>query len=270
VSASLAEVFDSARSQNRAALIGYLPAGFPTVEYSAQAMCLLVESGFDAIEVGLPYSDPLMDGPVIQAAVEAALLIGTSTSDVLSVVSQVGQTGAPALVMSYWNPIERFGIRDFARSLASAGGSGAITPDLTPEEATEWVEATDAFDLDRVFLIAPTSTDERIDKIARLSNGFVYAASLMGVTGVRDSAPKRARELVTRARALTNNPIAVGLGVSTPEQVSEIATYADGVIVGSLLIRTIQEALARMPDDPSEAIKAVVPVARQLAAAKFR
>lgn len=270
MSASLAEVFDVARAQDRAALIGYLPAGFPTVEYSAQAMCILIESGFDVVEIGLPYSDPLMDGPVIQSAVDAALSIGTTTSDVFSVAQQLSQTGAPNLVMSYWNPIERFGLRQFAQNLVAVGGSGVITPDLTPEEAKDWVDITNELGLSRVFLIAPTSTDERISKIARISNGFIYAASLMGVTGLRDSAPTRAKDLVDRARVLTDRPIAVGLGVSSAEQVHEIASYADGVIVGSLLVKTIQHALKEDPTDPGKALAALAPVAEQLAAAKFR
>lgn len=267
---SLAEAFETARSKDRAVLIGYLPAGFPTVEYSARAMCLMLQAGLDIIEVGLPYSDPLMDGPVIQSAVETALSIGTNTSDVLSVTAQVSATGSPALVMSYWNPIERFGARNFAENLSQVGGAGVITPDLTPEEADEWVEVTDEFGLARVFLIAPTSTDERIALIAKISNGFIYAASLLGVTGVRQSAPKRARELVARAKAQTNRPIAVGLGVSTPEQVREIATYADGVIVGSVLVKAIDDALKLDPSDPAKAVQSVLPVVRSLAAAKFR
>ena len=204
----------------------------------------MVENGVDVVEVGLPYSDPLMDGPTIQAAVDVALAQGTTTDDVLRTVEGVAGTGAVPLVMSYWNPVERYGLPRFAEGLAAAGGVGVITPDLTPEEAGPWVEATDAAGLDRIFLAAPSSTDARLRVIADATTGFVYAASTMGVTGARTAVGPRAADLVARLRAVTTHPVAVGLGVSTGVQAAEVAGYADGVIVGSAFVA----AAARRPD----------------------
>lgn len=239
---SLAEVFAQARAEERAALIGYLPAGFPTPQASVSLVAAMVAGGVDAIEIGLPYSDPLMDGPAIQQAVDLALRGGTTTDVVLDVVAEVSNAGATALVMSYWNPIERYGVERFAARLAAAGGVGVITPDLTPEEAGDWIAATDAHDLDRVFLVAPSSTDERIGIVAGVSSGFVYAASTMGVTGVRGAVPSGAAPLVARTRRRTNLPVAVGIGVSDAAQAREVAQYADGVIVGSAFVRRVLDA----------------------------
>ena len=238
----LHEVFTRAAAENRAALIGYLPAGFPTRDDGIDAIAAMVAAGVDIVEVGLPYSDPLMDGAVIQTAVDRALKAGTTPGDVLEVVRGVAATGAPPVVMSYWNPIERYGVDRFAADLAAAGGAGVITPDLTPEEASPWIAATDAHAIDRVFLVAPSSTDERIATVSRATTGFVYAASTMGVTGTRTEVGSGAHELVTRTRALSTLPIAVGLGVSTADQAAEVAQYADGVIVGSAFVRILLEA----------------------------
>lgn len=258
----LAEEFAEARAQGRALLIGYMPAGFPTWEDSVAIVTAMIENGVDVIEVGLPYSDPLMDGPVIQAAADQALAQGITTADVLRAVGAIAQTGAPTLVMTYWNPIERYGVDRFASDLAAAGGAGVITPDIIPEEAPAWIEATDAALIDRVFLVAPSSPPARIEAVAQISNGFVYAASLMGVTGTRESVSADARELVERTRALTNGPVCVGLGVSTPEQAAEVAGYADGVIVGSAFVRLVLEA-----DDPAAAAASVADLAARMSAA---
>ena len=236
---ALHEAFARARGEGRATLIGYLPSGFPSLTEGIALARAIVAAGVDVVEVGLPYSDPLMDGPVIQEAVHQALVGGSSVAHVLETVSGVAATGAPTLVMSYWNPIERIGTDAFAARLAAAGGVGVITPDLTPEEAGDWVSATDAAQLDRVFLVAPSSTDERIAAVAKVTSGFVYAASTMGVTGARASVGSHARELVSRVRAMTDLPVAVGLGVSTGAQAAEVASYADGVIVGSAFIARI-------------------------------
>lgn len=257
----LAAVFDRARSEGRAALIGYLPAGFPTVDGSVRLIAAMCEAGVDAVEVGLPYSDPLMDGPAIQEAVGIALANGTTTDTVLDVVGRVSAAGAAALVMSYWNPIERYGTARFADALAKAGGLGVITPDLTPEEAGDWIAATDAAGIARVFLVAPSSTDARIATVASAANGFVYAASTMGVTGERTALGARAGELVGRTRGRTSLPIAVGVGVSTGEHAREVAGYADGVIVGSAFIARV---LAAPGIDEAEA--AVRALAEELAA----
>ena len=258
---ALAEAFARARAEERAALIGYLPAGFPTRDDSVRLMRAMVEAGVDIVEVGLPYSDPLMDGPVIQAAADQALRGGTTPADVISIAGDVAQTGAATVVMSYWNPVERFGVDAFARDLAAAGGCGVITPDLTPEESAAWAAATREHDIDRIYLVAPSSTDERLSTVSDACTGFVYAASTMGVTGARSSVSGAAEALVARVRRVTDLPVAVGLGVSTGEQAAEIAAYADGVIVGSAFIKLILEA-------PSieEAEDAVAALARELAA----
>jgi tryptophan synthase alpha chain len=256
----LHEAFAAARAEERAALIGYLPAGFPSVDGAVDAIRVMVENGVDIVEIGLPYSDPLMDGPTIQAAVEIALRAGTTTRDVLATVEAVAATGAPTLVMSYWNPIERYGVDAFAADLAAAGGAGVITPDLTAEEAGPWVAASDAAGIDRVFLVAPSSTEERIGVVASVTTGFVYAASLMGVTGVQ-SVSAAAPALVARTRPHTPLPVAVGLGVSTAEQAADVAAYADGVIVGSAFVRLLLDA-----ETPASGVAAVGRLAADLAA----
>src|SRR4029077_11361686 len=192
--------FDRAAAEGRAALVGYLPAGFPTVDGAIEAAVAMAESGADVLEIGLPYSDPLIDGPVIQEATQRALAGGTRVTDVLRTVEAVAAAGVPVLVMTYWNPVDRYGVRAFARDLAAAGGSGLITPDLTVEEAGAWLDASDEHQLDRVFLVAPSSTGERVAKIARACRGFVYAASLMGITGTRDAVSTDASGLVKRIR----------------------------------------------------------------------
>jgi len=237
VSASAA--FDKARAEGRAALVGYLPAGFPSVEGSIEAMRVMVEAGCDVIEIGLPYSDPVMDGPTIQAAAQQALEGGIRTADVLRVVEAVADTGAPTLVMTYWNPVERYGVERFAADLASAGGAGLITPDLTPDSGAAWIAAADKHDLDKVFLVAPSSTPERIAMTTAACRGFVYATAVMGVTGARTTTSDLAGPLVARTRATTDLPIGVGLGVSNGDHAAEIASYADGVIVGSAFVRTL-------------------------------
>ncbi|MGA0209910.1 MAG: tryptophan synthase subunit alpha [Candidatus Nanopelagicales bacterium] len=255
-------VFDTARSEGRAALIGYLPAGFPTVDGSVALIRSLLEGGVDLVEVGLPYSDPLMDGPAIQEAVETALAAGVTTSDVIRVVERIEPDDTQAVVvMSYWNPIERYGQGRFAQDLSDAGGNGVITPDLIPEEAAEWIAATDAAGIDRTFLVAPSSTDARIDRVSSACTGFVYAASTMGVTGARDQVSSAAPELVARVRTHTEAPIGVGLGVSNGRQAAGIAGYADGVIVGSAFVRRILDA-----HDLAEATSSVRELASELAA----
>jgi len=239
---SVGGVFDKAKADGRAALIGYLPAGFPDVAGSIEAMRTMVDSGCDLIEVGLPYSDPVMDGPTIQAAAQQALEGGVRTSDVLRTVEAVAATGAAVVVMSYWNPVEKYGVERFAADLAGAGGSGLITPDLVPEEAQEWIAAADAHDLDKIFLVAPSSTDARLAMTARHCRGFVYATAVMGVTGARSSSSDLAGPLVERARAVTDLPIGVGLGVSNGDQAAEVAAFADGVIVGSAFVRRLLDA----------------------------
>jgi tryptophan synthase alpha chain len=233
----IGSVFAQAKSENRALLIGYLPAGFPTLGESVALVEAMYDGGVDLIEVGLPYSDPLMDGPVIQQAVDQALSNGATPQSVLTVVKAVSELGVVPVVMSYWNPIEQFGIEAFAYELRQAGGAGVITPDLTIEEGQPWIAAAGSQELAPIFLVAPSSTNERISRIAQVTQGFVYAASTMGVTGARDRVSNMAPQLVARVRASTDLPIAVGLGVSNGAQAAEIAKYADGVIVGSAFVK---------------------------------
>jgi tryptophan synthase alpha chain len=234
--------FEKAAAQDRAALVGYLPAGFPTVDGAIAAALAMAEAGADIVEIGLPYSDPLMDGPVIQEAVQRALTGGVHVADVLRTVAAVAAAGVPVLIMTYWNPVDHYGVDAFARDLAAAGGSGLITPDLTPEEAGPWLAAAAAHHLDPVFLVAPSSTDERIELITKVCGGFVYAASLMGITGARDTVSSQAAGLVARVRACTPLPVAVGLGVRDGAQAAEVAGFADGVIVGSAFVQRLLDA----------------------------
>jgi tryptophan synthase alpha chain len=258
---SVRTAFDKAAADGRAALVGYLPAGFPDVVGGIDALRAMVEAGCDVIEVGLPYSDPVMDGPTIQAAAQRALEGGVRTRDVLRTVEAVAATGTPTLVMTYWNPIERYGVGRFAADLAAAGGAGLITPDLTPDAAGAWISAADEHDLDKVFLVAPSSTDERVAMTTAACRGFVYATAVMGVTGARASSSDLAEPLVARTRAVTDLPIAVGLGVSNGDQAAGVASYADGVIVGSAFVRCLLDH-----DEPSEALGALRVLTRDLAA----
>src|SRR5215207_8171740 len=238
---TVGHAFEKAKAESRAALIGYLPAGFPDVPGAIEAIKAMVDAGVDVVEVGLPYSDPLMDGPTIQAAAERALAGGVRIADVFRTVEAVAATGTPALMMTYWNPVERYGVERFAASMADAGGAGLITPDLSPDEATEWVAAADKHDLDKVFLVAPSSTPDRIAMTAAACRGFVYATSVMGVTGARTSTSDSdaAPPLVRRVREATDLPVGIGLGVSNGAQAAEVARYADGVIVGSALVKCL-------------------------------
>jgi len=228
-------------AEGRAALVGYLPVGFPDVQGSIDAMVAMVEAGVDIVEIGVPYTDPLMDGPVIQHAAEVALRGGSRLSDIFTAVRAVADTGAPALVMTYWNPVLRYGVDRFAEDLARAGGAGLITPDLIPDEAGQWLAAAERHDLDRVFLVAPSSTPQRLLSTSLACRGFIYAASTMGVTGARTSLGDAAEVLVTRTRLMTDKPICVGLGVSTGAQAAKVAAFADGVIVGSALVRCLTD-----------------------------
>jgi tryptophan synthase alpha chain len=259
MTASVRDTIERCRSQGRAALVGYLPAGFPDVDGSVAALRAMVAAGVDVVEVGLPYSDPVMDGPVIQRATERALAAGFRVDDVFRVVEPVA-ADAPTLLMTYWNPIERRGVEAFAAALDSAGGAGLITPDLIPDEAAEWIAASDRHDLDRVFLVAPSSTDERIAQTAAASRGFVYAASLMGVTGARAELSAAGSALVERVRKAAEIPVGVGIGVSTGEQAAEVAGYADAVIVGSAFVRCLLDAA-----DRSAGVDAVAALAADLA-----
>ena len=256
----LSALFEKTKRENRAALIGYVPAGFPSVEQCLDVVKSMVAGGVDAIEIGFPYSDPVMDGPIIQAAADQSLKNGTGASEVLSTVKEVASLNVPVVVMTYWNPIERFGAPAFAKAIAEAGGSGVITPDLTIEEAGSWRSAVKESAINSIFVVAPSTKDSRLASVTSECSGFIYAASLMGVTGTRTSVSSQAKDLVERIRKVSATPIAVGLGVSTPDQANEVAKYADGVIVGSAFIRQIQEAATF-----EDGLKRVEELARSLA-----
>ncbi|WP_340538734.1 tryptophan synthase subunit alpha [Nocardioides sp. GXZ039] len=258
---STSTAFDTARAEGRAALIGYLPAGYPDVAGGITALKTLVDAGCDIIEIGLPYSDPVMDGPSIQAAAQHALDGGIRTTDVIRTVEAVAATGTPTLVMTYWNPVERYGVERFATDLANAGGAGLITPDLTPDYAPEWIAAADEHDLDKVFLVAPSSTSERIAMTTAACRGFVYAAAVMGVTGGAAASSEVAGPLVARTRETTDLPIGVGIGVRTGAQAAELGAYANGVIVGTALVRTLLEH----PDDRAAGLRALATLTEELA-----
>lgn len=228
-----------ARAEGRAALIGYLPVGYPDLAGSIDAARTLIDRGADMIELGLPYSDPVMDGPVIQKAAGASLAGGNRTRHVIEAVDALSGRGAAILVMSYWNPILAYGPDAFARDLAGVGGAGVITPDLVPDEGRGWIAASERHGVDRIFLVAPSSPPDRLAHVVSHTRGFVYAASTMGVTGTRASVSAATEGLVERTRAAGAENVCVGLGVSTGEQAAEVGAYADGVIVGSAFVRTL-------------------------------
>ena len=230
----------AAEAAGRGVLVAYLPAGFPTVDETVEALVALAEGGADVIELGIPYSDPVMDGLVIQQATNRALENGFRVRNVFDIIRAVtARVDVPILVMTYWNPVVQYGIDTFAADLAAAGGAGLITPDLIPDEADEWIVASDAHGLDRVFLAAPSSTDERLRATVDASRGFVYAVSTMGITGAREDLDAAARTLVGRLRAVGAETVCVGVGISTADQVRDVCGYADGAIVGSLLVKTL-------------------------------
>jgi tryptophan synthase alpha chain len=242
-SSQLQVVFDKARAEDRGVLVGCMPAGFPTVAGGIDSMHAMADAGADVIEVELAYSDPVMDGPVIQRASEIALDGGVRTADMLHSIETVAGSGATVILMTYWAPVERYGVERFARDFAAAGGAGIVTPDLIPDEAAPWIAAADQHRLDKIFLVAPSSTDARIASTAATCRGFVYATSVMGVTGARTTTSNAAPELVERVRRVSDVPVGVGLGVRDGDQAAAVAGYADAVIVGSALVSCILDNL---------------------------
>jgi tryptophan synthase alpha chain len=224
------------------AFVGYLPAGFPDLQTSIDAAVAMAENGVDVIELGLPYSDPVMDGTVIQEATQASLSGGFRLRHGFEAVAAItARTAVPVLVMTYWNPVVQYGVDRFADDLAAAGGAGLITPDLIPDEGADWIAASARTGLDRVFLAAPSSTDARLRQAVEASRGFVYAVSTMGITGARADVDSAARSLVARLRAAGSTSACVGVGISTAEQVREVLSYADGAIVGSVLVKALAD-----------------------------
>jgi len=233
---------DEVRAHRRGPLIGYLPAGFPNVDTSVDAAVALAENGVDIIEFGVPYSDPVMDGPVIQSACQQALSAGFRIADLFTAIERVrSRVDVPILVMSYYNLMLQQGIDNYARTLRDCGAAGAITPDLIPDEAGRWLTASERYDLDRVFLAASTSSDARLNRIIEHSRGFVYTVSTLGVTGARADVDASARELSNRLHRLGAPRACVGIGISTSAQVAEVLEYAEGAIVGSALVRALAE-----------------------------
>ena len=255
---ALDNLFTKVRAENRAALIAYIPAGFPTQAGCQRVIAAFIAGGVDAIEIGFPYSDPVMDGPTIQAAAVTSLENGTGAAEVFQALA-TASAQVPAVVMTYWNPIEKYGVNEFSAAIAANGGSGVITPDLTIEESQGWISATDNSAINPIYVVAPSTSDARLAQVTSKCSGFVYVASVMGVTGARTSVSTGAADLVSRVRKTTSLPVAVGLGVSTREQAKGVAAYADGVIVGSAFIKAIQDA----PDEES-GLAAVTELAREL------
>lgn len=230
------------KESGRGTLVGYFPAGYPTVDASIDALVAMAENGCDLLEIGVPYSDPVMDGVVIQEATLMALENGFKLKDLFEIIRGVrARVETPLLVMSYFNPILRYGVDEFAKDLKDSGAQGIITPDLIPDEATLWLEASEKYDLDRVFLVAPSSSDARIESTSDASRGFVYSVSTMGITGERAKLDELARSVVSRVKSLGTQPTCVGVGISTAQQVREVNSYADGAIVGTAFVKAFAE-----------------------------
>lgn len=236
------KLFETTRREDRAALVGYLTAGDPSPIITPSLIAALERGGTDLIELGVPFSDPIADGPVIQRASERALQAGTSVRDVITVARQVRkQSEIPLLLFTYLNPILRYGLERLAQDAREAGIDGVLLTDLSVEEAGQYVEAMHKYGLDTVFLAAPTSSPERLQLVAKYSTGFVYLVSRTGVTGVRDNLADSTPALVQAMRKQTDTPLAVGFGVSTPDQAKAVAQYADGVVIGSAIVRLIAD-----------------------------
>ena len=241
--------FAELRARNEKALVCFVTAGDPSEERTVEIVETLARAGADAVEIGLPFSDPLADGPSIQASSQRALELGMTTRKTLEVVRKIRASvpDLPLILMTYYNPIRRYGLAQYARDARMAGADAHIVTDLTPEEAGPWKACSDENGLETVFLLAPTSTAARIEVVAKLSTGFVYCVSRTGVTGARQDVPVELTDVVARIRAHTKEPICVGFGVSAPEHVRQICGFADGAVVGSSLVDLIH----RHRDDSS-------------------
>ena len=246
-----------AEAAGRGALIGYLPVGFPTTEASVEAAVALAEAGADILELGPPYSDPVMDGAIIQEATQTALQNGFKLKDLFPAIRAIAdRVDVPILVMTYWNPVLQYGVDRYADDLLAAGGAGLITPDITPEAADDWIAASKRTGLDRIFLAAPTSTDERLKMVVENSTGFVYTVSTMGITGERAQLDAAARTLVARLRDAGVKRACVGIGISNAEQVAGVLEYADGAIVGTALVRALRDGGTELLTSTAEALAA--------------
>ena len=231
------------------ALIGYITVGYPDIKATPEIVTALAENGCDIIELGIPFSDPLADGATIQKASYEALVKGTTPKACVEIAAEVrNRVTVPLLFMTYYNPVLNYGLKHFCRSCVNAGINGLIVPDLPPEEGTELEALTSASGLDLVYLLAPTSTEDRITTVAERSRGFIYMVSLTGVTGARETLPPELEDFVHRVRKKARQPLCVGFGIATPEQAQRVAAIADGVIIGSRIIQLIEEdtTLARL------------------------
>jgi tryptophan synthase alpha chain len=243
----------------RPGLVAYVTCGDPDLETTREIVLAAIGAGADVIELGVPFSDPLADGPVIQRASERALAQSTTLEDILKLARDLRQrSDAGLIVFSYLNPVLRLGLTRFCAAAADAGVDGALITDLPVEEAGEYLRSMRARSLDTVFLAAPTSTDARLERIAQVSRGFVYAVSRTGVTGTRDELPQDARDLVTRLRRYTELPIAVGFGISTPEQFAAMGEFADAAVVGSAIVQAIERNPGRAPQAVAELVTSLV------------
>jgi len=239
----IARRFEELRRVGELGLVAYITAGDPTLETSARIVLALAEAGADVVELGVPFSDPIADGPTIQRASERALRSGTTLEGVLALINKVRpKTDVPLVLFSYFNPVLQMGLEKFSAAAGQAGADGVLITDLTPEEAGDYREALRARGLDTIFLAAPTSTDARLRLIAESSTGFLYLISRTGVTGAREALPEDLPQLVRRTRALTRLPVAVGFGISLPGHVSILGGLADAAVVGSALVAEIERA----------------------------
>jgi tryptophan synthase alpha chain len=242
-SSRISERFADLRASGELGIVAYITAGDPTLNATLKFVLALADAGADVIELGVPFSDPLADGPTIQRASERALKAGTTLAGVIDLVRRIRQSSqVPLVLFSYYNPILQMGLEKFASAAASAGADGVLVTDLTPEESEEYRRILGAHHLDTIFLGAPTSTDERLAKIAACSSGFLYLISRTGVTGAKDALPDDLPALLRRARSVTRLPIAVGFGISLPGHVSVLGGLADAAVVGSALVSEIEKA----------------------------
>src|SRR5208282_2429014 len=240
--------FEELRAAGELGIVAYITAGDPTLAATCEYVLALAEAGADVVELGVPFSDPLADGPTIQRASERALKSGTTLAGVLALVRQIRQSSqVPLVLFSYFNPILQMGLERFAVAAAEAGADGVLVTDLTPEESAEYRQILQAHHLDTIFLAAPTSTDERLVKIAACSSGFLYLISRTGVTGAKDALPDDLPALLRRVRRFTQLPIAAGFGISLPGHVSVLGGLADAAVVGSALVSEIEKATAANP-----------------------
>ena len=239
----LDERFAALRARGEKALICFVTAGDPDAARTVAVVRALAEAGVDAVEIGLPFSDPLADGPSIQASSQRALEGGMTTAKALDIVAEIRAScpSLPLILMTYFNPIRYYGLERYARDAKAKGADAHIVTDLTPEEAGDWKHFSTANGLDTVFLLAPTSTPIRIEVVSKLSTGFVYCVSRTGVTGARQDIPVELTEVVARIKAQTSAPVCVGFGVSSPEHVRHICAFADGAVVGSALVNLVHQ-----------------------------